>query len=118
MIVKILLFIAVTIIVYYFGQPLDMIVFGRSCSSIYGIYAFLFTFILLLYFAYMKKGLLSFLIYLGIPLIGLLIITMTYAWLDIILAKHGAIILQSTISFYTFLFLGLTSIILSERRKK
>ncbi len=115
MFVKLILFAGFTILLYFFGQPLDMIIFNRSCSSIYGVYAFLLTFVLLILFACLRKGLLPFLIYFGIPSTGLLTVVLTYAWLDKFLIEHASVILKSTICFYAFLFSGLVSIILAEK---
>jgi hypothetical protein len=81
MIIKLILFILFSSGLYYFAEPLYMKIFGRTCSSIYCSYAFLMTFPLLFVFAIMRKGLLHFIIYLGVPLLGIVFSLYSYSLL-------------------------------------
>lgn len=115
MFTKLMLFMMFTSGLYYFSEPLYMEIFGRKCSSIYCSYAFLMTFPLLVVFAIMRKGLLHFIIYLGVPLLGIFFSLYSYSLLKMNLMTTDIflfpVILKSTYCFCVYLICGIFAII-------
>lgn len=115
MIKQITIFILTAAIFFYFGEFLDMLIFRRSCSSSYGSYAYLISFLCLIVFAIISKRNIYAMIYIGIPLLGLSISTITYNILKSILiginVYLSTIVLQSTYCFFVYVICGFLSIV-------
>ena len=103
MFTRLMLFITFSFGLYSFGERLEMLIFERTYSSIYGSYAFLITFLLLFVFSIMKKSMFNFLIYLGIPLLGIVLSLLSYNLLKVNLMTTDILIFP-VISKRAYLF--------------
>ena len=109
MIINLVVFSVLTFALYYSGEFLDMVFFKRTSSSLYGSYAFLLSMFYFAAIVFFKKEVSCFLIYLGIPLLGVAIAFSTHFLVS------DYVMFKSTYCFWMFLLSGLLAIILGEK---